>query len=64
MTRKDYELIARIFNKNINDPKLDRLSLLTIAQINQAVARQSADVFEKANPKFDKAKFLTACGVN
>lgn len=64
MKKKHYELIARIFNKNIHDkdPKMAevRYSGNTIAK---AMAQQFADVLSKDNPKFDRAKFLEACGV-
>lgn len=62
MTKKDYELIARIFNKNIHDthPKNVRLNVKMVAG---AMAQQFADVLAKDNPRFDAEKFLTACGI-
>jgi len=56
MTRKDYETIAATFNKvahNIND-----LSCLTWAGSATALAA----VLAEDNPRFDRVKFLNACG--
>jgi hypothetical protein len=53
MTRKDYILIA----KTINDAYyLDQNKKLTIA-------RDFADELSFDNPRFDRARFLTACGL-
>jgi hypothetical protein len=59
MTRKDYELIARsIF--------VDRESLQEESQRQTAdlIARGLAEQLEAMNPRFDRARFLSACGVN
>lgn len=63
MTKKDFELIARILNKNITDtnPKMTQIKY-TGNQISTAMAMQFADVLQKANPQFDRTKFLKACG--
>jgi hypothetical protein len=54
MTRKDYVLIA----KTINDAYyLDDNYKLTIA-------RDFADELGLDNPRFDRDRFLAACGVN
>jgi hypothetical protein len=58
MTRKDYELIARsIF--------IDRESLQEESQRQTAdlIARGLAEQLEAMNPRFDRARFLSACGV-
>jgi len=58
MTRKDYELIARsIF--------VDRESLQEESQKQTAdlIARGLAEQLEAMNPRFDRARFLSACGV-
>jgi hypothetical protein len=59
MTRKDYELIARsIF--------VDRESLQEESQRQTAdlIARGLAEQLEAMNPRFDRARFLSACGAN
>jgi hypothetical protein len=57
MTRKDYELIARsIF--------VDRESLEdNQKQTADFIARGLAEQLEAMNPRFDRARFLSACGV-
>ena len=62
MRKKDYELIASVFyvqfhgffNETANKAK-------TEAIVNMAECL--AEVFAVDNPKFDKQRFLTACGV-
>ena len=52
MTKKDYVMIAKIIDSypGWSIPKRD-------------LANKLADSFERANPKFDRVKFLQACGV-
>jgi hypothetical protein len=56
MTRKDYNLIAGVFS-----------GIAEVIDINETVgadlARRLADEFEQDNPRFDRARFLAACGV-
>jgi len=60
MTRKDYQLIAGVFNEALqttqDDPKAVKAIRLTAMFL-------SSDL-ERDNPRFDRARFLTACGVN
>lgn len=51
MTKKDYELIAGVFARTAWD------------DIAKSMAVNLAIELEKDNPRFDRAKFLTACGV-
>lgn len=64
MTKKDYELIARIFHKNItsNHPKETEVRFRATT-ISKAMAQQFADVLATNNPRFDRTKFLKACGI-
>jgi hypothetical protein len=59
MTRKDYQLIADAINlskwSSGNDIHLETIGI---------VAQDLATKLEQDNPWFDRAKFLTACGVN
>jgi len=60
MTRKDYELIARalkISGLNWEDGA-------TPETVIREVAGQLAYTLAQDNPRFDRARFLTACGVN
>jgi hypothetical protein len=56
MTRKDYELIARsIF---VDRENLDPLGKNAADYITAGLARQ----LEAMNPRFDRHRFLEACG--
>lgn len=57
MTRKDYELIAKVINRNT-------VSLSESAFIDFAkMAEDLATELETENPRFDRQRFLTACGL-
>ena len=51
MTRKDYQLIAEVFARSAGD------------DLAKLIALNLADKLEQDNPRFNKARFLTACGV-
>jgi hypothetical protein len=60
MTKKDYELIAGVManlSADFNNDGEDTVSLSLVAQ-------ELADVLSTTNPRFDRARFLSACGVN
>lgn len=59
MTKKDYELIARKLNDiaGMYDLHTPQNSLLW------TVADNLADGFKKQNPRFNRLKFLQACGL-
>jgi hypothetical protein len=60
MTKKDYELIARVLRET---------SVLCLggsykdARAIQAYAEAFADEFALTNPRFNRERFLAACGV-
>jgi hypothetical protein len=56
MTRKDYQLIAEVF---ANFGQIIELEETIAADI----ARNLANALQADNPRFDRARFLTACGV-
>ena len=59
MTRKDYVLIADTLSnlmKDFNNCGGDSVSL-------SLVAEELADTLANDNPRFDRARFLDACGV-
>jgi hypothetical protein len=60
MTRKDYVLIAETFAKFQKIQNLDQ----TINWSQEDLARNLADTLQGDNPRFDRARFLDACGVN
>lgn len=56
MTRKDYQLIAQVF---ANVGEIVELS----ETIGADLARNLAEALQADNPRFDRARFLEACGV-
>lgn len=61
MTRKDYKLIAEVLNratKNWEEFE-EEIPSVVIAGISAMLATQLA----QENPRFDRARFLEACGV-
>jgi len=66
MTRKDYILIARIIHDNahrqneamygLSEPSERRLT-------RYLIARDFADALQADNPRFNRNKFMQACGV-
>ena len=58
MSRKDFELIARVLRAqrdHATDAELWRLD---------QTARAFADELSATNPRFDRVRFLRACGVS
>lgn len=59
MTRKDFQLVADVIARlsaDFNNGGEDTVSL-------SLVAEEMADALATTNPNFDRARFLTACGV-
>lgn len=54
LTRKDYKAIAEIIKANTNNE---------CAAGAYNIGLELADYFAKDNPRFDKDKFLKACGL-
>jgi len=65
MTRKDYVMIAGIIKDCNLIPTLNKNKEngLIQADILFTVASQLAYKLEQDNPRFDRARFLEACGV-
>jgi len=63
MTKKDYELIAGLLNNYTNND-IGGL-MLTDDQITtaRAICKALANELRRNNDRFNKDKFLTACGV-
>ena len=63
MTRKDYILIAAALRRAIDPfPTVLENSAATCTWLQ--TVRHVADALARDNPQFNRAKFLTACGVN
>lgn len=59
MTRKDYELIAKVLkdlNDDFNNGGADEVSLALVAE-------ELATALALDNPRFNRARFVSACGV-
>lgn len=60
MTKKDYQLIAGVLKQSLADDQ-------AIMQLHQnaltATAKAMAEALAAENPRFDRTKFLEACGV-
>lgn len=69
MTKKDYEVIAYVINGRIENAKLSLHFGYSDEDISHALntlsdlADMMAYEFSLDNSKFDRDKFLTACGV-
>jgi hypothetical protein len=62
MTKKDYELIAGIISDLVAQKK-DAGAFSHNPEL-KTVAEDFAHALQDTNPRFDRARFLTACGVN
>lgn len=58
MTRKDYIAIAECFHEALADA-LDPITTKVVI----GLAREIASVLQEDNSRFDRYKFLSACGV-
>ena len=66
MTRRDFELIARVLRENRPEdpaPGCDADWLAGRTDMHQMIARDLANDLGRVHPKFDHDRFLTACGV-
>ena len=64
MTKKHYEMIARIIAQGREEANKDnRFSHGGQTALGLLSARLAKE-FEKDNPRFDSAKFLAACGID
>lgn len=54
MTKKDFELIARVFATHCSAPN-------NIREVVSSVADDMANALATTNPLFDRARFLAAC---
>lgn len=65
MTRKDYVLIAAALNTAKNEEALAHAPSYNNGWADgvDAAAGVLADALSKDNPRFDRARFLKACGV-
>ncbi len=63
MTRKDYELLAATIATRVRITKLVRPGPSQQLSAVDSLARELAINLAVENPAFDRARFLSACGV-
>lgn len=65
MTRKDFELIAAVFadNKPAFKPPIDYVGQAVLDE-HAYLANAMAAKLRSTNPRFDRERFLAACGVS
>ncbi len=63
VTRKDYKAIAEIIEVNTEKHKQQGTGSLLCDTVRKSIALELADYFATDNPKFDRQKFLNACGL-
>jgi hypothetical protein len=74
MTKKDYQMVAAVLNRQRNgfladasNESLSRMSQRLLENYSHGIevsAEALADEFERENPRFDRDRFLIACGVS
>ena len=57
-TRKDYENMAHTISRHYRDANRDRKTTIEL------LVRDLCVDFKCENPRFDRVKFLTACGID
>lgn len=63
-TRKHYAAMADLVSSRVKQMSVERHPCQSYAQRSIAqMAQEMADYFAKDNPKFNRAKFLEACGL-
>lgn len=65
MTKKDYELIAKSINLTLLDMAtgISRESMDIVITTGSKMANDLSDALQADNPRFDRQRFLAACGV-
>jgi len=61
MTRKHFVAVAKSFSDNLDNPDVKASAVATYAV--KMMAREVATVFAECNPRFQRGRFLAACGV-
>lgn len=63
MSRNDYQKIAKIIAKRQIEKPADALDNGYYMAV-WGISQELADFFEADNPRFDRARFMEACGGN
>jgi len=62
MTRQNFKVIAAILKDNLIIDPYSEYEDGRVAQVHY-IAVELADAFQNDNPRFDRVKFLEACGL-
>lgn len=60
MTKKDYEVFARMFSSYATQ---DGAAGVYQCPETLEICKRTADIFSNDNPRFDRQRYLAACGV-
>ena len=63
MTRKDYEALAQAIHGALNWDGGNPWASSSQYRYTVRVAHNIADMLEQDNPRFDRGRFLKACGI-
>jgi hypothetical protein len=63
MTRKDYVALAKIFNDALPLAQSTPTAATIARSVVHDIAYDTAAMLAAGNPRFDRARFLKACGV-
>lgn len=63
MTKKDYELIAKVLGNKYKQVQAWRNGNIEAECLTLAYLEDFVLAFEQNNPKFNRSKFLKACGL-
>ena len=63
MTRQDFELIATTLRNALGDAEYPQAHAAQSWRGVEATAYKFADTLDRHNVRFDKARFLRACGL-
>jgi len=63
VTKQHFEMAARILSKANKDLREDCVPDGWYSLIVRDIARDFADVFAEENPRFNRDRFMVACGI-
>lgn len=64
MTKKHYEAIAKVIKQNLPPENCFTTNASIAYSTLTTIAEELAELFAQDNPRFQRIKFLVACGIN
>lgn len=64
MTRQDFEVIAQSIKRTVDVAKANSAADQSRIEGVKMAVNAVSDACAASNPRFDRARFLTACGIN